>query len=106
MSHERESKPKEIREWVNLLLTFATPIILGWLIWSVRAQVSIARYETESAIDKKLAVQEQNFVPREAFQNFQQETNKRLDGIAGDVARIQQDVATIKGQLQVRRAVP
>jgi len=26
------NKPKEIREWINLILTIVGPLVLGWLI--------------------------------------------------------------------------
>lgn len=82
-------------EKINLTATIIGPIVivafLGWMEWSFNARLTIDS-------QAKDAFNAATYVPKTWYEKNQDETNRRLDSISSDVSKIQQDVATLRGE--------
>lgn len=82
-----KEKYKELREWVNLLVTILIPI----LVWMINTKLDNQRMAIEATAAK-------TYVSKEWYDSDRSETNKRLDGISADISTIKIDIATMKGR--------
>lgn len=82
-------------EKINLAATIIGPAVLlafiAWISWSFNARMTIDSQAKDAANAEK-------FVAKSVYDKNQDETNRRLEIISGDVAKIQQDVAVLRGQ--------
>lgn len=86
-----KDKFKELREWLNLLLTILGPVFIAWLIWSVNQKLDNQRMSIEASTAEK-------YVSKQWYEADRSDTNKRLDAISADISTIKIDIATMKGR--------
>lgn len=93
------NKLKELREWLNLILTLAC----GVIVFMLKQEFKIAAMESDGHSRERVEairnyVQE-GYVSKVSFESVQNETNRRLERIDENVSRLQQDFARISGRL-------
>lgn len=95
------NEPKQMTrpEKINLVATVVGPLlitaVIAWASWSFNARITMEM----QAQEKRIA---ETYVNKQWFQAYHEETTKKLEGISSDVSHVQQDVATIKGELSVQ----
>jgi hypothetical protein len=83
-------------EKLNLAATIVGPIaivgMIGWATWSFNTKMSNLFLEEDKH-------NTETYVPKAWFEKSHEETNKKLDTLSDNVNKVNEDVATIKGEL-------
>lgn len=96
----RAVKREGLKSTINLTATVVGPILISlvitWVGWSIKMYMKDMLTEQ----DRRNAAQ---FVPKEYFEASHKEMTDQLKGVAVDVGQVKNDVATIKGELSVKK---
>lgn len=89
------TKSEKINLWATILGPIVVVGVLSWMNWSWNAKMDLNR-----AADAKFNAD--TYESRNDYKSDLNATNQRLDSIGRDLSTVQQDVASIKGQLSGR----
>ncbi len=86
------NKLKELREWTTCIFSVALVPLFFWGLWSAQQVLKNQRAEIETNV-------RDNYVSKSWFTSVETTTNQRLDDLTRGINQVQQDVATVKGEL-------
>jgi hypothetical protein len=83
-------------EKVNLIATLATPLLIGWGIWSVNAKLDLA-------IANEDRINAETYVSKQWYEKSHDETKAQLQDIQSEMGNIKTDVAVMKDHMLIMK---